>query len=466
MRHCAHSRLFKTIYLAIDIRSRINDILKSIKEVNKEIIETDIDLANAQTRLKNFYKNHGLVPPPDDPNGNDDKKTDAPKTAARYRIELYEKTLEELERIASESEDKEEKRTARQLIKEKRAAEQRAQIIRESAAQVVQLQTENVKAEIDALDEGLEKKLQLSKHSEQQELARLRQDFDKRRAVIESKLREIEAAQKGLLGMGLGNSPEYEHLTEQYKALSAEQVQLTEATEARRSGIIAAATDYRINLVRQASTKELNAYAEVLQMRLKGYDEESDAYRQTLGEIAAVRANLDLQYAAERVSRMLDIQEAGDNARREAERTYRYTADRDNALELNRREHRRRHIENEVSYREELLKTYQEELQALALLGATDTERYGELLRLLGSLQTELLNIGRGKNPDGSRKGFWQQMLELSDEEIQQIQQQAFDLASSIGSQIVQAAQQASQRRLNNEKKAIQNEYETYSKML
>ena len=102
-----------------------------------------------------------------------------------------------------------------------------------------------------------------------------------------------------------------------------------------------------------------------------------------------------------------------------------------------------------------MAQAYLNELNAIVANGEAGSARYTQLITLLEQEQSAAKNLGKGKNADGTRKSFWQTLTELSDEDLNQIKQQAIDLAQQLSDAIFDAKQQASQRQLSAEKKAI-----------
>ena len=113
-----------------------------------------------------------------------------------------------------------------------------------------------------------------------------------------------------------------------------------------------------------------------------------------------------------------------------------------------------------------MAQAYLNELNAIVANGEAGSARYTQLITLLEQEQSAAKNLGKGKNADGTRKSFWQTLTELSDEDLNQIKQQAIDLAQQLSDAIFDAKQQASQRQLSAEKKAIDAQYKTEAKLL
>lgn len=133
-------------------------------------------------------------------------------------------------------------------------------------------------------------------------------------------------------------------------------------------------------------------------------------------------------------------------------------------------------IANEIAVREEQKKTLLDKLQAYKLLGEEDSEEYKSTLTQLEGLQGELTNLGKFGNAEGDDdRGFFRKLLNIpegeeGDEQMEQLKEElkekAFSLASEVSGSLQQAEQEGIDRRLKNELKLIEDEANSQKKSL
>lgn len=142
----------------------------------------------------------------------------------------------------------------------------------------------------------------------------------------------------------------------------------------------------------------------------------------------------------------------------------------DAGLGRNNRKRNQAKTKNELKLHADLAAAYTAELNAILAGGDEAVEehkkRYEELIALLGEEQNAAVNMGKGKNADGTQKGFWRQLTEMSDKDVESLKNQAWDLASKLSDAVFSTKQQESKRKLKVEKKAIDEEYKAEVKTL
>lgn len=127
-------------------------------------------------------------------------------------------------------------------------------------------------------------------------------------------------------------------------------------------------------------------------------------------------------------------------------------------------------VARETSLHKELGESYTKELKAIINEGdeaiEQHKERYDELITLIGEEQKAALNLGKGKNADGTGKGFWRRLMEMSDTDYAELKKQAFDVATKLSDVAFSIKQQESKRKLAADKKAIDAEHKAELKEL
>ena len=305
------------------------------------------------------------------------------------------------------------------------------------AQQEKQLKYENdrIDAEIAAMKEGVEKKIRLN----DQAAKKAGEAADKE---YQTELDKLNKEQKA-----------YVKGSNEWQAVEQEKTRLAGLYGQKKTDIEKAETDARTKILQGATKAELQAWGE-----LPG--KATEAERQ-ITENKRREVEKRLKLAREETANSI------------LKAKNQYDADESVADATLGKKGRKRNVAgvaNEVQLHRNQAQAYQQELNKILEGGdlaiEEHKERYNELIGLIGQEQNAAMNLGKGKNADGTRKSFWQQLTELSDEDLNQIKQQAFDLASQLSDAIFNAKQQASQRQLNAEKKAIDAQYKTESKLL
>lgn len=296
-------------------------------------------------------------------------------------------------------------------------------------------ENDRVDAEIAAIKEGVEKKIrlneQVTKKAEETAAKEYQTEID--RLSKEQKAHEVGSAR--------------------YKEIEAEKTRLTELYGQKKTDIEKAGADARTKILQDATQMELTEYG-----KLPGKAAEAE---QQITENKRREVEKRLKLARQETANSV----AGAKNQYDADE-----AVSDATLGKKGRKRNVAGVANEVQLHKNLSQAYVKELNDI-IAGGDDAieqhkERYNELIGLIGQEQQAAMNLGKGKKADGTRKSFWTQLTELSDEDISQIKQQAFNLAQQLSDAIFNAKQEASQRQLNAEKKAIDAEYKTEAKLL
>ena len=327
-------------------------------------------------------------------------------------------------------------KVAAQAAEVKRKADEEYAANRKAQADTItQYDFEHQEAEISILAEGVDKKIKLN------ELATLKAQYAAKKEY-DNKIDQLNKQQK-----------EYEKDPEKVAKIEAEKDALAEKYRQKKRDIDTAGANARTKILQDATAQEL------------------EEYKKVPGKAAEAERQIT-------ENKRREVEERLKLARLETEQSIgiannQYEADEDLAdVTLGRKGRKRNvaHLQNEVQLHNNTAQAYQKELNEILARGDDAIEkhkaRYNELILLIGQEQQAVMNLGKGKNADGTRKSFWQQLTELSDEDLQQIKQQAIDLGQQLSDAIFDAKQQASQRQLNAEKKAIDAEYKTEAKLL
>lgn len=313
---------------------------------------------------------------------------------------------------------------------EKYAANRSAQ-----ADAITQYDFQHQETEINKLAEGVDKKIKLNELATRKAQYAAKKEYD-------NKIDQLNKQQK-----------EYEKDPEKVAKIEAEKDALAEKYRQKKRDIDTAGANARTKILQDATAQEL------------------EEYKKVPGKAAEAERQIT-------ENKRREVEERLKLARLETEQSIgiannQYGADEDLAdVTLGRKGRKRNvaHLQNEVQLHNNTAQAYQKELNEILARGDDAIEkhkaRYNELILLIGQEQQAVMNLGKGKNADGTRKSFWQQLTELSDEDLQQIKQQAIDLGQQLSDAIFDAKQQASQRQLNAEKKAIDAEYKTEAKLL
>lgn len=295
-----------------------------------------------------------------------------------------------------------------------------------------QLKYENdrIDAEIAALKEGVDKKIRLNEQATKKAGEAAAKEYH---AELEKLTKEQKAYAKD---------------SKEYEAIEQEKMRLAELYEQKKTDIADAGKNARIKILQDATQKEITEYGKLPDKAVEAEQ--------------AITAN-----------KRREVQKRLELAREETEKSivgakgkYRLDEDVVNASAEKSRLRNIGHLQNEIQLHNALAQAYLNELNAIVANGEAGSARYTQLITLLEQEQSAAKNLGKGKNADGTRKSFWQTLTELSDEDLNQIKQQAIDLAQQLSDAIFDAKQQASQRQLSAEKKAIDAQYKTEAKLL
>lgn len=385
--------------------------LSKDKEYNRQLLDLKKKLHSGEITSEEQYQKQVLQLEIDTLTKRITLNKDEAKTIIKLKNELWDKQNQQ-----KKNEQKED---------EAYTANRRAQ-------QEKQLKYENdrIDAEIAAMKEGVEKKIRLNdqatKKAEEAAYKEYQTELDKLN-------KEQKAYVKG---------------SKEWQAVEQEKTRLAGLYEQKKSDIATAGTNARTKILQDATMKELKEYG-----KLPGRAAEAEQ---------AITANK----RREVLKRLELAQEETEKSVVGAKSKFQLDETLVNASAEKQRLKNIEHLQNEIQLHNALAQAYLNELNAIVANGEAGSARYTQLIALLEQEQTAAKNLGKGKNADGTRKGFWQMFTELTDEELDQIKQQAIDLATQLSDAIFDAKQQASQRQLKAEKKAIEAQYKTESKLL
>lgn len=309
-------------------------------------------------------------------------------------------------------EDKQYKYRQTQQKEEEKYNENRRKSEEQTAAYVLA----HRESEINAMRDGIEKKMKLNALS----IEKNKQSAAKEYKTTIEQLNKEQAT--------------YANDKRKFDAVEQEKARIKDAYEAKLTDIVSAGSAERLNILKSATNEELLLLAK----REEYAAEVQQAINAKITEQTAMTNQAMLQA------------ESG------------YIAEMHLADELYDKEQDRKaaRLQAEVDLRQAKFKAYESELQMLAQLGQFDSGRYAEVLAELKRLQTELKNLGKGKNADGTGGSWLTRVLGLDKEDVKQICSAALDVARQVNDAIAQVQTEASQRRLSQEKDRIQEEYD------
>lgn len=298
-----------------------------------------------------------------------------------------------------------------------------------------QYDVEHREAEVQKMDECVDKKIKLNDLAVEKSLTSAQREYDGKIAALD---KEIEANK--------GNQAKINEI-------NAEKALLFFAHDQKCTDIRDAGANARVKILSDATEEELTEYG-----KLKGKTAEVEYWitenKRLEVEKRLKLAQMETEQSVERAGNQFQTNEAL------ADVTVGKSGRKRNVARL----------QNEVQLHKDQAQAYQTELNAILSGGDEAIEkhktRFNELIRLIGQEQNAAMNLGKGKTAGGERKSIWTQFTEMSDEDINQIKQQAFNLASQISDALFASQQQASQRRLDKEKKTIDAQYKTEAKLL
>lgn len=322
------------------------------------------------------------------------------------------------------------------VVEAKRKADEEYAANRKATADAITLyEIEHQETEINKLAEGVDKKIKLN------ELASVKAQRAAQREY-ENKIDQLDKQQKA-----------YEDDPAKVAQIEAEKTRLTESYDRKKTDIEQAGAAARTKILRDATAQELEEYKKVPGKAAEAERQITENKRREVEE--------RLKLARKETEDAIELAKNQFNASQD-------TADA--RLGKTGRKRNVARVQNEVKLHKDLGQSYVNELNEIIARGdeaiEEHKERYNELIELIAQEQQSAMNLGKGKNADGTRKSFWQQLTEMSDEDLEQIKQQAFDLALQLSDAIFNARQQASQRQLKAEKKAIDAQYKTEAKLL
>lgn len=321
-------------------------------------------------------------------------------------------------------------------IQQKKASQKENETLdaRDRAAENSRLKFENDcrRAEINTMKDGLEKKLLLSEQSQKETIENAAREHQTKMAQLS---KDQESYTKG---------------SALWQAAEDEKSTLSGRYQTIITNLASAGEQDRIKILRDATEEELNEYAKVPG---KAFEAEAAITENKRREVED-RLKLSKKELAGADNKFIQNEIVADST---------YGTD---SKDKNRHAAR---LKNEIELRQAKAQTYLADLEAMQKDGQTESAAYAQTLSNIGLLKKEAENLGKGLNADGSGggvKGWLMRTFEVTEEEAKQLIQQAWDLASQIGNAMIDAQKQASQRRLKNEKKAIDSEYKIHSKLL
>ncbi|MDR1348892.1 MAG: phage tail tape measure protein, partial [Prevotellaceae bacterium] len=343
----------------------------------------------------------------------------------------------------AEAEEKAQKAMQKAIEKEKetreKAQKEAKSDIEKNADELAKLGRDSVgrknAAEIEAMNEGIEKKLAAQDEANRKEIEKLNIEAGKVKKEIEKRQEELE-------GLGLKGGAEYKLLGEQKDEIEKQYGKIIKQVEEDHER-------KKLDIIKKAS------------------DEELETVEFTSEQIDAVQSELTKRIIENQRKQQEEFEKTQKKALQDAQTNYETQKAIINVTETKESQRSKKLIENEINLRREKFKTLEAELKLLVEIGAIDSERYQQILADLAKIRQEITNFEKGDvDENGEPQNFWDKMFNMSEEDKEKLKQQAIELAGEIGNSIIEAQQAANQRRLANEKKAIDSEYKIHMKML
>ena len=344
------------------------------------------------------------------------------KAAAEKAAQI--KAAQEAAKVAAKEAEAKEKED------EKYAASRKAQ-----ADAITQYNFQHQEAEINKLAEGVDKKIKLNDLATERALAAAKKEY-------EGKVKNLDKE----IAANRGNK-------EKIAQFEVEKARLATAYDRKKTDIETTGTNARAKILKDATDKELAEYARLM-----------------IGTLLAEKAITEIKLRE--AKKRANIEKNTENSLSNADANYALNekvADAIYGTNLKDRGRRDARLKNEIDLRNARAQTYMDQLTQMNETGLMEDALYDQTIKNLGGVRKELINLGNGLNADGSGggiKGWLVRSFKITSEEAKQLVNQAFDIATQIGDAMIQAQQQASQRRLQNEKKAIDAQYKTEAKLL
>lgn len=284
---------------------------------------------------------------------------------------------------------------------------------------------ENIDAELDALEDGVDKRIKVNDQATVALKRKAEEDYKKN---VDS----LNAEQKL-----------YEEGSEKWQALEDEKLLLASQYSAKLNYITKSGEAKRVKIYEDATDEEIAAYLKVVD---------------NAEEIEEI---ITRKKSAEAAKRKETITKEYDKATADARAYYNAIA-KSIASDptISESEKKIQTLENEIKLYENLAKAEEKRIQALQVSGAYDTIEYQDAINSLKELQEALSNLGKGFNADGSGGSFLQRLLGLGDDEIKELKSKALDLASNISDAIFDYKQDASDRQYDAEIEALEEQYD------
>lgn len=387
--------------------------LSKDKEYNRQLLDLKKKLHSSEISSEEQYQKQVLQLEIDTLTKRIALNKDEAKTILKLKNELWDKQNQQRKNEQKET--------------EAYTANRKAQTEKE-----LKYENDRIDAEIAAMKEGVEKKIRLNDQTTKKAAETAAKEY-------QTEIDRLNKEQKA-----------YEVGSARYKEIEAEKLNLAFAHELKLDDIKAASTDARTKILREATAAELAEYGKLP-------DKAAEAERQ-ITENKRREVDERLKISAQELAGANDKYRLNENV-----------ADAEFGDDPKDKKRHAARLKNEIELRREQAQTYLADLEWMQKNGQEETAQYNQTLANLARVKQEVENLGRGLNADGSGGGFkgWlMRTFEITPEEVEQLKQQAFDLAQQLSDAIFDAKQQASQRQLNAEKKRIDAEYKTEAKLL
>lgn len=332
---------------------------------------------------------------------------------------------------------------------EENAFEKRAEFLSKQARKLEDIENQIADMQVAAYEDGLNKKLIQSERAGQKELVQ------QRRANADL-LAETDKHIEALTDKGEKRTEEEER---QLEELNAQREQLVAAGGRVELAIIAKNALAREKIMREANEKELNEYID-FQMKIGNYALANEAYHilrikeqeAHKSKLNKAKENYDEEMQLVEIQHAIELESIANHLltkrqieEREAKENLRYEQDKFNVTKKNQ--------EAIFAAEAELLKKQLDN-------GEITEEEYKKRIKQLTSgIAQEIAEANtklQGAEQQARRTTWLGKMLGLDDESVEQLKQQAFQVASEIANTLMQIGMQNSQHQLKVETERIE----------
>lgn len=436
-----------TVNSKLALKNALTDEQRIAAQAERKGIQEQIALRRQQIETDNTYA--GVLQRLKDEKAALEQQLDTADVSDTTEIERIRALISAKQAEIDAFEGKNRKHLDKLQKQEENAFEKRAEFLSKQARKLEDIESQIADMQVAAYEDGLNKKLIQSERAGQKELVQ------QRRANADL-LAETDKHIEALTDKGEKRTEEEER---QLEELNAQREQLVAAGGRIELAIIAKNALAREKIMREANEKELNEYID-FQMKIGNYVLANEAYHiLRIKEQEAHKSRLnkakenygeemqfvELQHAIELESIAKHLLTKRQIEEREAKENFRYEQDKFNVTKKN----------------QEAIFTAEAELLKKQLDNGkiTEEEYKKRIKQLTSSIAQEIAEANtklQGAEQQARRTTWLGKMLGLDDESVEQLKQQAFQVASEIANTLTQIGMQNSQHQLKVETERIE----------